>query len=642
MKKLLFISLIFVSFLMLAESSVFAQVDNKLRLKKDLTINLPTSQKISEVLVLGNYFYYLNLVDVNNVKNVFIVKRHLSGATADSLNMGSYYSSNTTNLVAVSGVLLFGNDDGDGSCVFTTLTSNLTILNNATYYSLPLTFSGGRINRIIPLNDAILWVSSTFSTEVIHNRTRFSRILVPSLAISDSLILDSLLVDDFPFCYDFNYWLRSDPFLYLSMKKGGDPWHLYGRIIKINSTNLQIVATGTVTMLNHYQQMFLYNNSLYGLNYLGVEYTSGSYRLDKINPLDLSIIWSKNLGPFNPNWSGNQGSIKFVNDYLLCTTGWDTIYKIDPINGTTLVSKFFSGLGSTGKFLSFISHNGVQYPLMLNTPSSGAAGQYSLALLNPVSLDTSSKLSLGNLSGDYNAFFLYSNDLVFAYRSVKMVKVSGDIFPSLKLLNASNQDISNQVITVPTGFPLPANLVFNPNGQDLRVKNVSWNDQEYKCAKQVISNSYPSPPQATDYFSWDITYPSTAVLSAPLSIADEAVFSGFKSYYQWNNNFGARWLRYTFRNALDANDKVTYEVHYDFIVGQDQPEAKDIKIYPNPAQDYLYLSNWQGESEIFNILGVSVLKAEGQCLEISSLRSGVYYLRLDDGQEKVIYKFYKE
>jgi hypothetical protein len=83
-------------------------------------------------------------------------------------------------------------------------------------------------------------------------------------------------------------------------------------------------------------------------------------------------------------------------------------------------------------------------------------------------------------------------------------------------------------------------------------------------------------------------------------------------------------------------------------VGLDELEFTSISVYPNPATDVLYvkLSSSNYSVEVINLIGEVVLKAENKSnttsIELSNLKSGVYFLTIaSDGQQKQM-KFVKQ
>ena len=83
-------------------------------------------------------------------------------------------------------------------------------------------------------------------------------------------------------------------------------------------------------------------------------------------------------------------------------------------------------------------------------------------------------------------------------------------------------------------------------------------------------------------------------------------------------------------------------------VEEETLEAQTLKLYPNPAADQLYIESDQGINQVtvLNIVGSivmdqSFMNNERVELNISSLRTGVYMIRVDNGDEITTAKFLK-
>ena len=83
-------------------------------------------------------------------------------------------------------------------------------------------------------------------------------------------------------------------------------------------------------------------------------------------------------------------------------------------------------------------------------------------------------------------------------------------------------------------------------------------------------------------------------------------------------------------------------------VGIDELELTNVSVYPNPATNVLYvnLSSINYSLEVINLIGEVVLKVENKSnttsLELSNLKSGVYYLKISsEGKQKQM-KFVKQ
>lgn len=75
-------------------------------------------------------------------------------------------------------------------------------------------------------------------------------------------------------------------------------------------------------------------------------------------------------------------------------------------------------------------------------------------------------------------------------------------------------------------------------------------------------------------------------------------------------------------------------------------KAKEVSIYPNPAEDLLNISGISSniEYEIFTVLGqkVSVGKASGNAINVHHLEKGIYFIHLKDKENSTRMKFIKK
>ena len=79
------------------------------------------------------------------------------------------------------------------------------------------------------------------------------------------------------------------------------------------------------------------------------------------------------------------------------------------------------------------------------------------------------------------------------------------------------------------------------------------------------------------------------------------------------------------------------------VAGLNDNEFNDVKMYPNPANDYLSFDTNSSENidvQIFDILGKSVLRLEKviNSINISELKSGIYFVQITLGSEKTTKK----
>ena len=67
--------------------------------------------------------------------------------------------------------------------------------------------------------------------------------------------------------------------------------------------------------------------------------------------------------------------------------------------------------------------------------------------------------------------------------------------------------------------------------------------------------------------------------------------------------------------------------------------SNSVKMYPNPANNLIFISSDVAPSNlsVYNVFGKLILEQESntECIDVSSLKSGVYFVDLYFGEEKV-------
>lgn len=118
----------------------------------------------------------------------------------------------------------------------------------------------------------------------------------------------------------------------------------------------------------------------------------------------------------------------------------------------------------------------------------------------------------------------------------------------------------------------------------------------------------------------------------------------FYAHYSPKGNNGTTKIRYKYFNMDDANDTISFEVHFDVFTGLNELDAAKINAYPNPAAnlvqfsfDDLSLNN--ARLVIYNAVGKEALStqvnnANTLNLDVSNLPKGVYLYRLE-GESKM-------
>ena len=66
-------------------------------------------------------------------------------------------------------------------------------------------------------------------------------------------------------------------------------------------------------------------------------------------------------------------------------------------------------------------------------------------------------------------------------------------------------------------------------------------------------------------------------------------------------------------------------------------EVDNLVLFPNPAIDHITIKN-KGVKEIYNIMGVRVIKNFSTEINVDHLASGIYYLRIAERSIKFIKK----
>ena len=98
-----------------------------------------------------------------------------------------------------------------------------------------------------------------------------------------------------------------------------------------------------------------------------------------------------------------------------------------------------------------------------------------------------------------------------------------------------------------------------------------------------------------------------------------------------NNDNGA----YIDVDQTGSIDFVEYSTS--FTASLDDTLNNNIHIYPNPAQDFVYIDNANIDDNVnvFNVVGKRVMsfkiETENQAVDITDLKSGIYFLRLNNG-----------
>ena len=90
--------------------------------------------------------------------------------------------------------------------------------------------------------------------------------------------------------------------------------------------------------------------------------------------------------------------------------------------------------------------------------------------------------------------------------------------------------------------------------------------------------------------------------------------------------------------GVDQTGSIEFEEYStSFTASLDDTLNNNIHIYPNPAQDYVFIDNANIDDNVnvFNVVGKRVMsfkiETENQAVDITDLKSGIYFLRLNNG-----------
>ncbi|MFZ4741083.1 MAG: T9SS type A sorting domain-containing protein [Bacteroidales bacterium] len=192
---------------------------------------------------------------------------------------------------------------------------------------------------------------------------------------------------------------------------------------------------------------------------------------------------------------------------------------------------------------------------------------------------------------------------------------------------------------------LANNTVLNITGsnsqtivQYLLVKNISNTAINVKVKK--IYNSIVSGSENT--FCFGVCYDPMTFLSDAVSIASNAVDSGFSADYNAHGGGGTSSIRYVFFNTANTSDSASVILNFTTTVGINDIAQSGIyfsEAYPNPASgtiSFNYSIPEQTAAKIYiaNILGAKVADVElsdlsGQkSINTANLKDGIYFYSL--------------
>ena len=216
----------------------------------------------------------------------------------------------------------------------------------------------------------------------------------------------------------------------------------------------------------------------------------------------------------------------------------------------------------------------------------------------------------------------------------------------------STGSVSNGVYTLNTNNTYPKLVNFDhyvdaetSNKITLKLVNNSTNNR--------IQIVHPKPDGSLRYLPVDIDPNTTTTATQTVAVEmedgnDASVWSGDIGELtflvkKWDPSGGANGNgAYIGVDQTGSIDFLEYSTSYTASLGD--ALNNNIHIYPNPAQDFVFIDNANIDDNVnvFNVVGKRVMsfkiETENQQLDITELKSGLYFLRLNNGQATKLLK----
>lgn len=177
----------------------------------------------------------------------------------------------------------------------------------------------------------------------------------------------------------------------------------------------------------------------------------------------------------------------------------------------------------------------------------------------------------------------------------------------------------------------PQNYYYAETGEtcsaNFTVTNISEEDLDVVVVR--VMDEY----DITTYFCWGPTCytPSSYFSTTPITIPAGQSFNGFSGYVQGIPEESTFLINYCFYPENQPLDRVCAEINYTS-VSLSVPDLEELRVYPNPVDDYLYIdSHGAYDFTLYDLIGNVVLYQSpvGHIpLDLSTLQSGIYYYSL--------------
>lgn len=186
---------------------------------------------------------------------------------------------------------------------------------------------------------------------------------------------------------------------------------------------------------------------------------------------------------------------------------------------------------------------------------------------------------------------------------------------------------------------------FNPDSEIVAHAIVS-NDSDHSLDVKVRRDHLQMIEGALSQFCWGFNCYPPNVIESPgfltLGPGQSTAEEQFSGHYLPMGNFGDSFIEYEFFNMNNQDENVKVIVHFTITTVGIQEHALNVKIYPNPASANItiLLPHSIEEVMVYNCAGAKLMEERvnsNSCLlDISSLSSGLYYLRIISQNEVIV------
>lgn len=227
---------------------------------------------------------------------------------------------------------------------------------------------------------------------------------------------------------------------------------------------------------------------------------------------------------------------------------------------------------------------------------------------------------------------------------------SGDFSSGWGAVNSTGS-VSNGVYSLNTDNGSPKLVNFD-NYVDAETSN--------KITLKLVNNStnnriqivHPKPDGSLRYLAVDIDPNTTTTATQTVAVEmenanDASVWSGDIGELtflvkKWDPSADSGNGAYV---SVDQTGSIEFEEYStSFTASLGDALSNNIHIYPNPAQDFVFIDNASIDDNVnvFNVVGKRVMsfkiETENQQVDIKELKSGIYFLRLNKGQATKLLK----